>query len=118
MSRDFNIQNLHGHIFSWCAVSGLAGGLLVPITGVLPNIGVIYIAKAFITVISGLCHTGGHYLCLGSSWWGEWNNVYITGPTFGEVALLFTAIILLRLCQLALRAVSLERANNATLWNF
>ena len=80
------------------AVSGLAGGLLAPITGVLPNIGVIYIAKAFITVISG-----GSAILAGttsaSTLLGGVNGVmsYATGPTFGEVALLFTAIILLRL---------------------
>ena len=80
------------------AVSGLAGGLLAPITGVLPNIGVIYIAKAFITVISGgsaiLAGTTSASILLGGV-----NGVmsYVTGPTFGEVALLFTAIILLRL---------------------
>ncbi len=80
------------------AVSGLAGGLLAPITGVLPNIGVIYIAKAFITVISGgsaiLAGTTSASVLLGGV-----NGVmsYVTGPTFGEVALLFTAIILIRL---------------------
>ncbi len=80
------------------AVSGLAGGLLAPITGVLPNIGVIYIAKAFITVISGgsaiLAGTTAASVLLGGV-----NGMmsYVTGPTFGEVALLFTAIILLRL---------------------
>jgi len=80
------------------AVSGLAGGLLAPITGVLPNIGVIYIAKAFITVISGgsaiLAGTTSASVLLGGV-----NGImsYLTGPTFGEVALLFTAIILLRL---------------------
>lgn len=80
------------------AVSGLAGGLLAPMTGVLPNIGVIYIAKAFITVISGgvaiLAGTTSASILLGGV-----NGVisYVTGPTFGEVALLFTAIILLRL---------------------
>ena len=80
------------------AVSGLAGGLLAPITGVLPNIGVIYIAKAFITVISG-----GTAILAGtasaSSLLGGINGVisFVTGPTLGEVALLLTAIILLRL---------------------
>ena len=80
------------------AVSGLAGGLLAPITGVLPNIGVIYIAKAFITVISGgsaiLAGTTSASVLLGGV-----NGImsYVTGPTFGEVALVFTAIILLRL---------------------
>ena len=35
------------------ALSGLAGGVLAPISGVLPMIGAAYIAKAFITVIGG-----------------------------------------------------------------
>jgi len=80
------------------AVSGLAGGLLAPITGVLPTIGSIYIAKAFITVISGgaaiLAGTASASVLLGGI-----NGVvsFLTGPTIGEVALLVTAIILLRL---------------------
>ena len=80
------------------AVSGLAGGLLAPITGVLPTIGAIYIAKAFITVISGgaasLAGTAAASALLGGV-----NGIfaYITGPTIGEVALLVTAIVLLRL---------------------
>lgn len=80
------------------AVSGLAGGLLAPITGVLPTIGAVYIAKAFITVISGgaaiLAGTTSASVLLGGI-----NGVvsFLTGPTLGEVALLVTAIILLRL---------------------
>src|SRR4030095_7905994 len=35
------------------ALAGLAGGLLAPISGVLPTVGAAYVAKAFITVISG-----------------------------------------------------------------
>jgi branched-chain amino acid transport system permease protein len=80
------------------AVSGLAGGLLAPVTGVLPTIGATYIAKAFITVISG----GASILAgttAGSVLLGGINGIvsYVTGPTFGEVALLIAAIILLRL---------------------
>ena len=80
------------------AVSGLAGGLLAPITGVLPTIGAAYIAKAFITVISGgaaiLAGTVSASFLLGGV-----NGVmsFLSGPTLGEVALLFTAIVLLRL---------------------
>jgi branched-chain amino acid transport system permease protein len=80
------------------AVSGLAGGLLAPITGVLPTIGATYIAKAFITVISG----GAAILAgttAGSILLGGINGVFsfIAGSTFGEIALLLAAIILLRL---------------------
>jgi urea transport system permease protein len=80
------------------AVSGLAGGLLAPVTGVLPTIGAAYIAKAFITVISG-----GTVILAGtvsaSALLGVVNGVisYVTGPTIGEVALLLAAIVLLRL---------------------
>ena len=80
------------------AVSGLAGGLLAPITGVLPTIGATYIAKAFITVISG----GAAILAgttAGSILLGGINGVFsfVAGSTFGEIALLLAAIILLRL---------------------
>lgn len=80
------------------AVTGLAGGLLAPVTGVLPTIGATYIAKAFITVISG----GSSILAgtaTGSILLGGINGIFafITGPTMGEVALLVAAIILLRL---------------------
>ncbi len=80
------------------AVSGLAGGLLAPITGVLPTIGAAYIAKAFITVISGgtaiLAGTTSASVLLGGI-----NGIvsFTGGPTMGEVALLAAAIILLRL---------------------
>ncbi len=80
------------------AVAGLAGGLLAPITGMLPTIGATYIAKAFITVISGgtaiLAGTTSASVLLGGI-----NGIvsFATGPTLGEVALLAAAIILLRL---------------------
>jgi len=80
------------------AVAGLAGALLAPITGVVPTIGAAYIAKAFITVISG-----GTAILAGTAsaagLLGVINQVvtFLTGPTMGEVALLVTAIILLRL---------------------
>ena len=35
------------------ALSGLAGGVMAPLTGLLPSSGGAYIAKAFITVITG-----------------------------------------------------------------
>src|ERR1700754_1208371 len=35
------------------ALSGLAGGVMAPLTGLLPSVGGAYIAKAFITVITG-----------------------------------------------------------------
>ena len=80
------------------AISGLAGGLLAPLTGVLPTIGAVYIAKAFITVISGgaaiLAGTASASVLLGGV---NGISAYLTGPTLGEVALLLAAIVLLRL---------------------
>ena len=80
------------------ALTGLAGGLLAPITGILPTIGAIYIGKAFITVISGgtaiLAGTASASVLLGAI-----NGIvaFVIGPTMGEVALLLLAIVLLRL---------------------
>jgi|TARA_B100000809_G_scaffold157411_1_gene154665 branched-chain amino acid transport system permease protein len=80
------------------ALSGFAGGLLAPVTGVLPTIGAVYIGKAFITVISGgtaiLAGTSSASFLLGGI-----NGIvsFVVGPTMGEVALLLFAIVLLRL---------------------
>ncbi len=80
------------------AVSGLAGGLLAPISGVVPTIGVAYIAKAFITVISG-----GAALLTGtvtaSGLLGTVNTTvtFLSSPVIGEVALLAAAIVLIRI---------------------
>jgi branched-subunit amino acid ABC-type transport system permease component len=80
------------------ALSGLAGGVLAPVSGVFPTIGVAYVAKAFITVIGG-----GAAILSGtasaSALFGTINQVatYATTPVFGEVALLAAAIVLIRL---------------------
>jgi len=80
------------------ALSGLAGAVLAPVSGVFPTIGVAYIAKAFITVIGG-----GAAILSGtvsaSALFGTINQIatFVTTPVFGEVALLGAAIILIRL---------------------
>lgn len=80
------------------ALSGLAGGVLAPLTGLLPSVGGIYIAKAFITVI-----TGGATVILGtlssSIIFGAVNQLvsFASTPVIGEIAMLALAIILLRL---------------------
>lgn len=79
-------------------LSGLAGGLLAPISGVLPTMGVAYVAKAFITVI-----TGGASVIVGtalsSALLGSINTVstFLTTPVIGDVALLLAATVFLRL---------------------
>ena len=80
------------------ALSGLAGGVLAPLTGLLPSVGGAYIAKAFITVI-----TGGTAVIAGtlatSAVFGAVNQLvsFASTPVIGEIAMLVLAIVLLRL---------------------
>jgi urea transport system permease protein len=80
------------------AITGLSGALIAPIVGVVPTIGAMYIAKAFITVISGgvaiLAGTLGSSILLGGV-----NTMvsFVFTPVLGEVALLVAAVVLLRL---------------------
>lgn len=79
------------------ALTGLAGAVLAPLTGIVPTIGGTYIAKAFITVI-----TGGSAIAVGtftaSSLLGGVAQVttLMANPVLGDVALLVAAVILLR----------------------
>lgn len=79
------------------ALGGLAGGLLAPLSGVLPTIGAAYVAKAFITVIAGgaAAVTG---TVAAATLLGTINSAvsFLATPVFGEVALLAAAILLLR----------------------
>ncbi|MBL4696463.1 MAG: branched-chain amino acid ABC transporter permease [Rhizobiaceae bacterium] len=79
------------------ALSGLAGALLAPLSGVVPTMGKAYVAKAFITVISGgeaiLTGTLSASGLLGSI---GTLSTFATTPVIGDVALLITAVILLR----------------------
>jgi urea transport system permease protein len=80
------------------ALSGLAGGVLAPLTGLLPSSGGAYIAKAFITII-----TGGAAVISGTLSsaviFGTFNQIVSFGstPVIGEIAMLALAIVLLRL---------------------
>jgi branched-chain amino acid transport system permease protein len=80
------------------AISGLAGALIAPLAGVVPTMGTAYIAKAFITVISGgAAILAGTLSAAGLL--GTVNSIgsFLTTPVLGEVALLATALVLLRL---------------------
>jgi branched-subunit amino acid ABC-type transport system permease component len=80
------------------AMSGLAGGLLAPIAGVVPTMGAAYIAKAFITVVGG-----GTSILWGlitaSGLFGFINQIaaFLTTPVFGEVILFVAAVGLIRM---------------------
>jgi urea transport system permease protein len=80
------------------ALSGLAGAVLAPISGVLPTMGAAYVAKAFITVIGGgtavLAGTASAACVFGTV--DQVFTYYISGVV-GEVALLVAAVILLRI---------------------
>lgn len=80
------------------AVSGLAGGILAPLTGLLPSSGGAYIAKAFITVITGGASIITGVLSSGVLF-GAINQIvsFGTNPVLGEIAMLVLAIVLLRL---------------------
>ena len=79
------------------ALTGLAGAVVAPVSGIFPTIGAAYVAKCFITVIGG-----GASIVMGtassSTLFGAVNQIatYVTTPVFGEVALLAAAIVLIR----------------------
>ena len=85
------------------AITGLAGAALVPIFGASPTMGSYYIAKAFITVISG-----GPLPLLGtamaSGLFASIDGVlsYLTSSVLGEIGVLLVAIMLLRLLPLGI----------------
>ena len=79
------------------ALAGFAGGVLAPISGVFPTLGGSYIGRAFITVIGG----GAAPLvgtATASTFFGIINQVatFLSNPVYGEVALLLSAIVLIR----------------------
>ncbi len=84
--------------FCGSALSGLAGAVLAPLVGLVPTSGGAYIAKAFITVIAG-----GPSLIAGlfssAGFFGVVNQIFTfaISPVIGEVALLVSAVVLLRL---------------------
>jgi branched-subunit amino acid ABC-type transport system permease component len=79
------------------ALAGFAGGVLAPVSGVFPSIGGSYIGRAFITVIGG-----GAAPLVGtisaSTLFGVINQIatFVSNPVYGEVALLLSAIVLIR----------------------
>jgi len=79
-------------------ITGLAGALIAPLVGNQPTMGGFYVAKAFITVISG----GSAPLTgtlLASAIFGTTDGIisYATTQVIGEICVLLAAIVLLRL---------------------
>ena len=93
------------------ALTGLAGAMLAPLTGVLPTMGAAYIGKAFITVIGGgtaiLSGTGASAALFGVI--NQVVTIRLT-PELGEVALLVGALLILRLLPTGLTGLLPRRA--------
>lgn len=80
------------------AFAGLAGGLLAPISGVVPSMGIYFIGQAFITVVSGgSAIVAGTLSASGVLGLISQSVTFASGPVFGDAALLFVALVLLRL---------------------
>ena len=101
MSASLGVDPTRVYSITFCigaALSGLAGGMLAPLSGVVPTMGVAYVARAFITVI-----TGGVSIIVGtalsSSLLATIGTVatMLTTPVIGDVVLLVAAIVLLRI---------------------
>ncbi|WP_320203190.1 ABC transporter permease subunit [Agrobacterium rosae] len=95
----YNPKTVYAATFAvGAALAGLAGGLLAPVTGIIPTMGAAFVAKAFITVISG-----GAAIILGTgataAIFGAINQIitFVSTPVLGEAALLLAAILLLRM---------------------
>ncbi len=80
------------------ALAGLAGAVMAPLTGVVPSMGLAFIAKIFITVMVGgstvLLGTAASSGVLGLA---ESAVSYVSTPIYGQVAMLTLALVLLRL---------------------
>ncbi|MDN7181816.1 branched-chain amino acid ABC transporter permease [Caballeronia sp. SEWSISQ10-4 2] len=94
------------------ALAGLAGGVLAPISGVSPGMGGAYIAKAFITVLGGgpaiIAGTG-----LAAGLFGFINEIvsFLSTPVIGDIALLASAIVLIRVLPQGITGRFLRRSS-------
>jgi branched-chain amino acid transport system permease protein len=80
-------------------LSGLAGGVLAPLTGLLPASGGGYIAQAFIAVITGGAGAVIAGTLSSTVLFGVVSQIvsFAYSPVIGEIAMLALAIVLLRL---------------------
>jgi branched-chain amino acid transport system permease protein len=92
-------------------LAGLAGGVLAPLTGVFPTIGAAYIGKAFITVVSGgasiIAGTAAASVLLGTV---SQIATFLSNLVFGEVALLLTALVIIRILPNGITSRFVRRA--------
>lgn len=80
------------------ALTGLAGGLLAPVTGVVPSMGVNLIGQSFIAVIvGGASVVTGTLTAAGFLGSVSQGVTFAWGPVYGDAALLVAALVVLRL---------------------
>jgi branched-subunit amino acid ABC-type transport system permease component len=80
------------------AVTGLAGGLLAPVSGITPVMGAAFVAKCFITVVGGgAAIISGTLSAAGLFGFVNQIGAFLTTPVYGEVILFLSAILLIRL---------------------
>lgn len=88
------------------ALAGLAGAVMAPLTGVVPSLGLAYIAKVFITVTVGgtaiLGGTLGAGVLLGAI---ESAVSFVSTPIYGQVAMLGCALLVLRVAPQGISAL-------------
>ncbi len=88
------------------ALAGLAGGVLAPTTSISPFSGVTWIADAFITVITGgSAPLLGTLASAGILGLASTSTVFVFSSASGGIALLITALILLRLFPLGISSL-------------
>jgi urea transport system permease protein len=93
------------------ALAGIAGAVMAPLTGVVPSLGLAFIAKIFITVI-----VGGPLILLGTTMaagvLGMVESVvsYLSTPIYGQVAMLVLALVALRMLPEGLSGLWRRRA--------
>ncbi len=101
MTSAFGYSPSRVYLFTFAAgsgLAGLAGGVMAPLVGLNPASGANYIAKSFITVISGGASVVSGALA-SAGLFGVISQTFtlLSTPAVGEIALLVVAIILLRL---------------------
>jgi branched-subunit amino acid ABC-type transport system permease component len=80
------------------ALAGLAGGIVAPISGVAPTMGMAFMVKAFITVAGGgAAIITGTSLAAGLFGLVNEATTFLTTPVFGQVAMLATAVVMIRI---------------------
>ncbi len=100
MAAALGVNAARSHMITFAfgaALAGAAGALIAPVTGVVPTIGLAFIARAFMTVI-----VGGPAVLVGTmsaaALLGIFENLvsYLATPFLGQGALLAVAILILR----------------------